>query len=567
MNKSMKRTLFLAFSGLFSTILFAQKDDVPKGWHLMDKESSGYYGISIDKAYDFVKQKKLKGKTVIVAVIDSGVDTLHEDLKSILWKNPGEIPGNGIDDDKNGYVDDVYGWNFLGAKDGKSNVEQDSYEAARVYHNLKSKYEGKEIDKSTLSPDELYEYEMWKRSEGEVAGGDSKASAFNLILMKRFYNNCLKSDSILQKAMGKETYTGTELGKFETNDPEVKKAKKMIYDLMAGNDAAESTNEEFLEGFGDYINSEEKKADAGTTPPENYRGDVVKDNYNDFNDRFYGNGNVMVSNKAAMHGTHVSGIIAADRTNDVGMKGVADNVRIMMLRAVPDGDEHDKDIALAIRYAADNGAQVINMSFGKSYSPEKKWIDEAVQYAASKGVLLVHAAGNDDKNLDSSYNYPTPLFIDGKKRASNWITVGASGDPKAGGLKASFSNYGKEEVDVFAPGVKIYSTIPGGNTYSNQQGTSMASPVVAGLAAFILEYYPNLSAQQVKMVIEKSAEITGKSIKAGGTEEDNEFATYSQTGGIINAYEAIKFASTLKGERNPHTTPKPKTTINPKTKN
>jgi subtilisin family serine protease len=209
-----------------------------------------------------------------------------------------------------------------------------------------------------------------------------------------------------------------------------------------------------------------------------------------------------VSNKSALHGTHVSGIIGAARGNGKGMDGVADNVKIMMIRAVPDGDEHDKDIALAIRYAVDNGARVVNMSFGKGYSPEKKWVDDAVKYAESKGVLLVHAAGNDGKNLDTSYNYPTPNLLDGTV-AKNWITVGASGPKNSGGedLAASFSNYGKKEVDVFSPGVKIYATVPGGNQYQNLQGTSMASPVVAGIAAFIMEYYPALSAQQVKSVM------------------------------------------------------------------
>lgn len=218
----------------------------------------------------------------------------------------------------------------------------------------------------------------------------------------------------------------------------------MIFGLMSSNDALEATNKEFLEGFGEFVESEETKANAANTAPPSYRDDVVKDNYDDFNDRFYGNNNVMVSNKSALHGTHVSGIIAAARNNGKGMDGVADNVRIMSLRAVPDGDEHDKDIALAIRYAVDNGARVINMSFGKSFSPQKKWVDEAVKYAESKGVLLVHAAGNDAKNLDSSYNYPTPNLLDGT-RPNNWITVGASGDPKAGGLTASFSNYGKKK--------------------------------------------------------------------------------------------------------------------------
>lgn len=563
MNSLLKRTSFFSICSLMAAVIFAQTSEVPKGWHLLDKKSGGYYGISIDKAYDFVKAKNLKSKTVIVAVIDSGIDTLHEDLKTVLWKNPKEIPGNGIDDDKNGYVDDVYGWNFLGGRDGKS-VEQDSYEAARVYHKYKTKYDGKSINVANISKEEAIEYEMWKRAEKNVVG-DTKSSSLEFLFLKRAFANCLKSDSILRKAMGKEKFTGKELGEFTSTDPEVKKAKNALYGLMSGNDALETTNEEFLEGFGDYVSGEEKKATAASTPPKTYRADIVKDNYEDFNDKFYGNPDVMVSNKSALHGTHVSGIIAASRTNNVGMKGVADNVKIMTLRAVPDGDEHDKDIALAIRYAVDNGARVINMSFGKSFSPEKNWVDEAVKYAESKGVLLVHAAGNDAKNLDTSHNYPSPVFQTDNERAGNWITVGASGDPTAGGITASFSNYGKKEVDVFAPGVKIYSTVPGGNTYQNLQGTSMASPVVAGVAAFILEYFPNLSPSQVKMVIEKSSQNPGEKVKKPETGDEVDLSEISKTGGIINAFEAIKLASTIKGDRKPVST-KPATTIKPKIK-
>ena len=561
MNRSIKRTSSLAILVFISSILFGQSDDVPKGWHMMDKATSGYYGLSVDKAYDFIKSKNLKSKTVIVAVIDSGVDTTHEDLRSVLWKNAKEIPGNGIDDDKNGYVDDIYGWNFLGGRDGRS-VEKDSYEAARVYHSFKSKYDGKEPDISTLSKEDAFEYEMWKRSEKEVIG-DSKNTGLELIFMKRAYNGCLKSDTILRKAMQKEKYTGKELGEYMPTDPEVKKAKNNLYNLMSNNDAMEATNEEFLEGFGDFISGEENKVEAANTPPKDYRTEIVKDNYSDFNDKFYGNNDVMASSKGALHGTHVSGIIAASRGNGKGMDGVADNVKIMMLRAVPDGDEHDKDIALAIRYAVDNGAQVINMSFGKGFSPEKKWVDDAVRYAESKGVLLVHAAGNDGKNIDTLFNYPTPLFIDGS-RPDNWITVGASGDPKAGGLTASFSNYGKTEVDVFAPGVRIYSTTPGGNTYQNLQGTSMASPVIAGLAAFILEYYPSLSAAQVKMVIEKSSQQPADKVKTPGTGKLVSLSDISKSGGLANAYEAIKLASTLKGERKPAPAKPVKSTVKPK---
>ncbi|HYM94558.1 MAG TPA: S8 family peptidase, partial [Chitinophagaceae bacterium] len=499
MYKSL-RSAFIAVTIMLglSVVIHAQtaaKEEVPYGWHLLDKNSSGFAGISLDKAYDFLKSKKIKSKPVIVAVIDSGVDTTHEDLKAVLWHNPGEIPGNGIDDDHNGYVDDVYGWNFLGGKDGR-NVEEDSYEGARVYHEFKSRWAGKTVDVSKLSKDDRDEYEMWKRAEQEVVG-NNKDNGLELIFLKNAYKAAMKSDSIVAKALGKDKYTGKELDELKSDDPEVKKAKLILLSLFQGNDAMDANNKDFLEGFSDYVSGEVKKADAAENPPPPYRNEIVKDNYQDFNDRYYGNNNVMVSPKSAMHGTHVSGIIGADRTNNIGVKGIADNVKIMMIRAVPDGDEHDKDIALAIRYAVDNGAEVINMSFGKSFSPEKKWVDEAVKYAESKGVLLVHAAGNDSKDIDTTYNFPTPVFLSDGKRAANWLTVGASGDSLAGGLVANFSNYGKKEVDVFAPGVKIYSTVPTGNEDQNLQGTSMASPVVAGIAALILEYFPDLSAEQV----------------------------------------------------------------------
>ena len=534
------------------------KKELPKGWHLMDAQDSGYYGISLDKAYAFLKQSKLKSKTVVVAVIDSGIDTLHEDLKAVLWTNPGEIPGNGKDDDKNGYIDDVHGWNFLGGKDGR-NVEKDSYEAARVYHKFKEQYQNLDPTLVKFTAEGYAQYEMWKRSKAEMESGD-KAGASQLVMMKRMYQNLVKSDSLLRKALGRDSITGKDLSEYKPEEADLKRAKNALYNLMLNNDAMEVTSKDFLKELGSFIESQETKSEAGTKAPVPYRADIVKDNYEDFNDRFYGNNDIMATPSSAVHGTHVSGIIGASRNNQKGMDGVADNVKIMTLRAVPDGDEHDKDIALAIRYAVDNGAQVINMSFGKSYSPEKKWVDDAVEYAEKKGVLLVHAAGNDAKNLDTTYNYPSPALLN-NKRPNNWITVGASGDPLAGGLTASFSNYGREEVDVFAPGVKIYATVPGGDKYQNLQGTSMASPVVAGLAALLLEYFPTLSAKQLKMVIEQSAKAPSDSVKTPGTGKMVAWSDLCKTGGMINAYEAVKLASTIKGERVPQA---PVRTIAPK---
>lgn len=519
--------------------------EVPKGWHHLDRSSTGFWGISLDKAYSFLKESNKKSKRVIVAVIDSGVDTLHEDLKTVFWKNPGEIANNNKDDDNNGYIDDLYGWNFIGGKNGE-NVTKDSYEAARVYHRFKEVYDSIDPTLVKFNAEGLARYEMWRRAKQEIVQGSE--SGAELIMLKRIYANLVKSDSILRKCLGKDTFLGKELALLTVNETDQKKAKNALYSLMSNNDALESTNISFIAELQAYLEGLESKVKVADQAPFPYRASVVKDNYDDIHDKYYGNNNVMVSLETALHGTHISGIIGAVRENGKGGDGVADNVSIMTIRAVPDGDEHDKDIALAIRYAVDNGAQLINMSFGKSFSPEKKWIDEAVAYAAEKDVLLLHAAGNDGKNLDSNYNYPSSLFVN-QNRAANWITVGASGDPLTGGIAAGFSNYGKGEVDVFAPGVKIYSTASGSDRYQFLQGTSMASPVVAGLAALLLEYYPTLSAIQIKDVIERSAVPLTDAVRTPGTGTLTTLDQLSKTGGILNAFEAVKLAATIKGER------------------
>jgi subtilisin family serine protease len=542
----MKKIIFLGaaicitFAGHAQTTAAQHKNT--HGWQLEDEATDGYYGISLDKAYDFVHEQHRKAKTVVVAVIDSGVDTTHEDLKPVLWHNPGEIPDNGIDDDHNGYVDDVYGWNFLGGKDGR-NVFQDFYEADRVYYQYKDKFEAV-ADSNSLNENDRYLYATWKRAEKTVMGSMNIPQLKGL---EKAYAKAVTSDSILRLAMNVQQYKGSDLEGFTPQTDTARSSKNYFLRLMQINHAMESGNQAFLGGFGKYLEGQEKKEDAMIHAPENYRGEIVKDNYNDINDRYYGNNDVMGGDH--FHGTHVSGIIAAVRHNGIGMDGVADHVKIMMVRAVPDGDEHDKDIALAIRYAADNGAKIINMSFGKPFSPQKDWVDDAVRYAMKKGVLFVQAAGNSHEDIDTAYNFPTPVFKSDHTRAPDWITVGASGDPSLGGMVASFSNYGKENVDVFAPGVMIYSTLPGGNIYGNLQGTSMASPVVAGLAAFILSYYPKLSAAQLKYVIEQSVIHPAMEVTEPGTKKKTTFDQLCKSGGIVNAYAAVELASKLKGHR------------------
>ncbi len=540
-----------------SLTTFAQgnssKTELAKGWHLLDKEKDGVYGISLEKAYDFLKTKNLKSRTVLVAVIDSGVDTLQEDLSQILWVNPGEIPGNGIDDDHNGYVDDVHGWNFIGGKDG-ANVKDDSQEEGRVYYQYKAQFDNKNIQPDSLNAGDRDHYDMWIKAKKKIMG-DNPESGADLMMLKRVLTACIKSDSILQKAMGRSEYNGNDLDSFQANEIDAKTAKSVLLYFFKENHIMDMANTNFISEFKEQADREEKKMEIREIAPKNYRADIVKDNENDIYDSLYGNNDIMAGDP--MHGTHVSGIIAAERNNGKGMNGIADNVRIMMVRAVPNGDEHDKDIALAIRYAVDNGAKVVNMSFGKNLSPEKSWVDDAVKYAESRGVLLIHAAGNDAEDVDTADNFPNPNFKNSKERADNWITVGASSDPRAeegfGSYTASFSNYGRKEVDVFAPGARIYSTLPrekGINKYGNLDGTSMAAPVVTGVAALILEYFPGLSPADVKYCIEKSVSVPAAKAKKPGTENEMvSFSNLSESGGIINAYGAVKLASIMSDPR------------------
>ena len=557
MFKKITITLFLTGTLCYSS--FSQNNEKPKfnseeenlkTWYQKDKSTDGFYGISLNQAYAFLKSKNKKSKTVVVAVIDSGIDTAHVDLKEVLWSNPKEIPGNGIDDDKNGYTDDIHGWNFLGGKDGR-NVEDDSFEGARVYYEFLAKYDGQKIDEAKLSKDELYEYKQWKKAKETIESEATEAQS-NILMISWMKRGSPKSDSIIQLALNKEIYTGNELDEYEAADQKTARAKLIMMASFEGFSMKSSTNKEVLETLNEYYNRQEKKADAVMNAPKDLRGEIIKDNYNDFTDRFYGNNDIMA--KFSLHGTHVSGIIGAKRNNGVGTDGIADNVKIMMIRCIPNGDEHDKDVALAIRYAVDNGARIINMSFGKGFSPEKKWVDEAVKYAESKNVLLVQGSGNDHANNDSIENFPNRNYINSGS-ASNYISVGASSDTsikqmtdegkELKDLFAYFSNYGKKEVDVFAPGYKIYSTMPGGKS-GFENGTSMASPVVTGIAALTLSYFPDLTAQQLKQVILKSAVKPNIKGFKPGTNDKVTLSDITSSGGLINAYEAVKLAETIK---------------------
>lgn len=522
----------------------------PKDWFLRDPETDHIQGVSAERTYSTL----LKGKpsrTILVAVIDSGIDIDHEDLKDVIWTNEDEIPGNGVDDDKNGYVDDVHGWNFIGGKSG--NVDQDTYEVTREYARLKPKYEN--FDEKKLTKKNKAEYEYWKtvktKYDRDFASNNQQFEQYQTYLnnYKEAYARIKFSDSVLTKFLGSPVRKSNLDGIQATNDT-VLFAKNYLTSVLAQ-----------IPIEGDYEVKELLPEITGAidqlTEAVDHFGTAVKYGYNlDFNSRTIvgddpknlyekGYGNNDVKGPDARHGTHVAGIIGANRQNTIGIKGIADNVRIMSVRAVPNGDERDKDIANAIIYAADNGAKIINMSFGKSFSPQKEAVDKAVKYAESKGVLLIHAAGNDSDDLDQKANFPNKKFTSGGE-AKAWLEIGASSWGSDANFVGSFSNYGKKSVDLFSPGVQIYSTTPE-NTYEDLQGTSMACPATVGVAAVLMSYFPELTANQVKDILRQSTrKFDGLKVTKPGTKDAVDFSQLSSTGGLVNVYEAVKLASTLK---------------------
>ena len=491
-------------------------DSQKKSWGHADLITDTIPGMSVDKAYSDIIGNK-KGTKVIVAVLDSGIDLEHEDLDDVLWTNKKEKPGNNIDDDNNGFIDDIHGYNLLG----------ESY-------------------------NEQLEYTRILRLKIGDAGFQAKAKAEldkkrpEALANKQQYEQILQAvknaDAAVKKHLDKTDYTKKDLSGIKAESEEMQRNVAILTQMYSYADSIP----ELMENLEDGIKHFTEQLNYHLNVDFDGRKVVGDDPY-DLMDTKYGNGNPQNRVEDESHGTHVAGIIAAERNNGLGANGVANNVEIMSIRAVPNGDEYDKDIALGIRYAVDNGAKIINCSFGKSFSPNADWVYDAIKYAASKDVLIVHAAGNDGVDLDNpkNPNYPNDQINNGPEFADNVITVGAL-DPEYGSeMLASYSNYGAINVDIFAPGTDIYSTIPQ-NKYEFMPGTSMASPAVAGVAALVRSQYPSLSAPQVKKIILESGLSTKAAVILGGdTSKSSTLDKISKSGKIVNAYNALLMARTM----------------------
>ncbi|MBN2681181.1 MAG: S8 family serine peptidase [Bacteroidales bacterium] len=499
-------------------------------WHHEDLETNGVVGISLEKAYEFLKKTGRKSTSIVVAIVDSGIDTSHVDLKENLWNNPGEIPANEKDDDGNGYVDDYYGWNFLGNSKGE-NVNGDTWELTRYYSILKKEFDGK--TKKQIQKNQKEEYETWLKvkEDYEAQKLEQQQEVEYLAKMVTLYEIV---SEILAKHLAKQDFTLEDVLAIETKNDTLAEAKRIFSNYASrGMELSEMKS---------WLKNSKSELDTKLNPLF-FARENMGDNLNSMEDSIYGNPDVMAETPG--HGTSVGGTVGAVRNNGIGVNGIADNVKLMAVRVVPGGDERDKDVAMGIRYAVNNGAKIINGSFGKDFSPNKKFVDDAVKYAESKNVLIVHAAGNDGKDIDLGNNFPCPVYLDNGKRASNWIEVGASSRTNNENLNADFSNFGVKTVDVFAPGVDIMSTKPG-SKFGESSGTSLASPVVAGVAALVWSYYPELTAVELKKIIEDSSvKFPGLKVNilnAKGKYVTIDFAKISRTGGVLNAYEAVKMA-------------------------
>jgi cell wall-associated protease len=476
-----------------------------KNWHNLDIEKDSVPGTSVERAYNELLNE-LKGKKVIVAVIDTGLDIDHRSLSENIWINKDEKL-NGKDDDNNGYIDDIHGWNYLGS----------SYNETR--------------DMTRILRDNKINNRKYNLVEEEIQK-EIKNSNEQLNILNYYIQILDESKELLSDYLDNDNFSIQDVNNIETVDPKLNRAKNIYKDFDFYGYTKEYLNEG-IDQYNDFINYHFNVE---------FNGRTTNDDIYDINDRNYGDNNINNTKESESHSTHVSGIISGNRKIEDGNKGINNLAEIMVLRAVPNGDEYDKDVALAIRYAVDNGAKIINGSFGKYFSSNPEWVIDAIRYASDNDVLFIAGAGNESKDLDSlsNDNYPNDQYFNKAEFSDTFIKVGASSINLDENFTAYFSNYGKINVDIFAPGVDIYSSMPN-NKYKFQDGTSMASPVVAGIASLIMSYFPRLSAKKVKeIILESGIDID---LEIGNLGDKKNFNEYSKSGKLINAYNALILAS------------------------
>ena len=526
-----KYSFFIFFFIFIFTDIANSQFNEENTWYYKDFNSDSIHGISLQKTYNYIQKNNLLPSPIIIAILDNGIDTTHIYIKNNLWKNTKEIPNNNIDDDKNGYVDDINGWNFLGNAQG-NNLDKTSDERSRIYWKYYQKYHFIDTQLISLVNDSMYN--LWKSTVPNTTHLEELENEVNFLKIN--VDILQKIFDAIQAEMDSNVFTieMIELLKPQSRFVQENKMRLLRLANILQLDKTQ-TNLEIIKDFEAYFEKKNNELINATTPVKDYRKDVLNDDYYNWNNIYYGNNNVMVN--SPFHGTHVGGICLSKPLPDWDCNAFYPPIKLMIIRVVPNGDEYDKDIALGIKYAVDNGANIINMSFGKSFSPEQFLVNNAIKYAGSKNVLLIHSAGNDKKDLNTYFSYPTPYStLSDSVGLPYFITVGASSDSMLfDSIQSNFTNFGKNKVDIMAPGVKIYSSIPFKDNYGANSGTSMAGPVVTHVAALLWSYFPQLKAYQIKDILLKSASIPLQ----------HEFSKSCTTGGIVNAFNAFQIANQI----------------------
>jgi len=511
-----------------------------KNWYRYDIEIDTIPGISLERAFNEILKNK-EGEEIVVAIIDGKVDIEHSQIKSNLWKNDKDHHNNGIDDDKNGYIDDKNGWNFLGGVKNRNSIYV-NYEVIRIIRYYKNQFDG-----FTIHEIDTAQIEKFKLYQNAIKNVDSLVKRANLTIslgepLIENYRDALDSlapyieesditleklDSILEKHSNLKVYI--ELAS---------RVKK--FNLT-------------LDGLKDDVLRAENTIEIYLNPDFDGRR-VTNDNPYDINDIGYGNNDIYSDHEQLYHGTLVAGMLLTNGDKEIGLQGGNQNIKIMPLCISSNGDEHDKDIALAIRYAVDNGAKIINMSISKEWTLFPNWVDDAIKYAEKKDVLIITSAGNNNFNLNfDSYpnypNYPNDTDSNGNEFASNFIKVGGSDYYLNENIKYSSTNYGDFNVDLFAPGDHIFTTSPREDDgFETTNGTSFSAPLVAGIAALIWSHYPNLTAKDVKQIIMESGVEYDIMVNVPTPEDPDRqlpFNQLSKSGKIVNAYNALLMAADI----------------------
>ncbi len=504
-------------------------------WHHQDLKEDSIPGVSLNKAYkELLKDKK--GQEIIVAVLDSGFDINHEDLKDNIWVNKDENPNNNIDDDKNGYIDDIHGWNFLGNKNGE-NIIYSNFEFVRFIRKYKPYFKDRDTTNFSINDRELFK--TYKKALIDYKSNITELEDDKKYIVK-FERDQNKAKQVLLNYFPDGNYTVEDIYKIDVKGDEELK-KHLINRIKA---LYHNLDDLWIMSFKKDITSR-----------ENYKLDlkydsrqIIEDNLENINNKYYGNNDIIGDLTIESHGTNVSGLIAANRNNDIGIKGISNNIKIMPLRVIPQGDEYDKDIALAMRYAVDNGAKIINMSFGKEYSMNTKLVLDAIKYADKNHVLIVSAAGNEALDIDVNNYYPNDCILNTKTEvANNFIKVGSTSHNLDNTIYSSFSNYGKMNVDLFAPGDNIHTTSPK-NKYETNGGTSFSSPIVSGIAALTWSHYPKITVSEMKKILIQSGNSYNIEVEIeqqDGTKKMVPFSELSKSGKIVNAYNALLMAEEI----------------------